>query len=99
MRFVSGALRSTTRDLIAEAIVPNPERLLMPQVADVEVVTQSALASYRSAPCSSKTSIARVVVVAGRIEERIVALGPAWRARRDHAGVKDAERWWCPSSG
>ena len=39
VRFVSGALRATTRDLIAEALVPNPDRLLLPGMfADVELV-------------------------------------------------------------
>ena len=79
VRFVSGALRSTTRDLIAEAIVPNPERLLLPGMfADVELTVGSqSLPSVPAAAVSEQDEQARVfVVVAGRLEERIVALGP-----------------------
>src|SRR4051812_22899476 len=38
VRFVSGALRATTRDLVVEAIVPNPDRALLPGMfADLEL--------------------------------------------------------------
>lgn len=79
VRFVSGALRSTTRDLIAEALVPNPERLLLPGMfADVELVTGSEpLPSVPARALLEHDQQSRVFVVAGgRLEERIVALGP-----------------------
>jgi RND family efflux transporter MFP subunit len=79
VRFVSGALRATTRDLVAEAIVPNPDRLLIPGMfADVELAVGSQKAA--SVPVRATRELdeqTRVyVVVAGRLEERIVALGP-----------------------
>jgi membrane fusion protein, multidrug efflux system len=79
VKFVSGALRATTRDLVAEAIVPNPERLLIPGMfADVElgVGSQKAATVPISATRESDEQTRVFVVVAGRLEERIVALGP-----------------------
>ncbi|HYQ18528.1 MAG TPA: efflux RND transporter periplasmic adaptor subunit, partial [Polyangiaceae bacterium] len=95
VRFVSGALRSTTRDLIAEALVPNPERLLLPGMfADVQLVTGSErLPSVPKAAIIEQDEQSRVYVVAnGRIEERIVALGPSVGERVSiRRGVKEAE--------
>jgi membrane fusion protein (multidrug efflux system) len=79
VKFVSGALRATTRDLVAEALVPNPERLLLPGMfADVELVIGS-----QKLPSVPERSLRVVdeqtrlfVVVAGRLQERIVAVGP-----------------------
>lgn len=79
VRFVSGALRATTRDLIAEAVVPNAERLLLPGMfADVAlVIGQERLPSVPARAVSEQDEQARVfMVVAGRLEERVVALGP-----------------------
>jgi membrane fusion protein, multidrug efflux system len=96
VRFVSGALRSSTRDLIAEAIVPNPERLLMPGMfADVELVTGTQrLPSVPKQALLEQDEQSRVfVIVAGRLEERIVALGPRVGDRVSITrGVKDAEQ-------
>jgi len=78
VRFVSGALRATTRDLIAEAIVPNPERQLIPGMfADVELVVGSQkLPSVPARALREQDEQARVfVVAAGKVEERVVALG------------------------
>jgi RND family efflux transporter MFP subunit len=95
VRFVSGALRATTRDLIAEAIVPNPERLLLPGMfADVELVTGSQrLPSVPKHAIIEQDEQARVyVVAAGRLEERIVALGPSVGERVSiRRGVKEGE--------
>jgi len=95
VRFVSGALRATTRDLIAEALVPNPERLLLPGMfADVELVTGSErLPSVPKSAIIEQDEQSRVyVVLNGRLEERIVALGPTVGDRVSiRRGVKDAE--------
>lgn len=95
LRFVSGALRATTRDLIAEAIVPNPERLLLPGMfADVELTTGSErLPSVPKHAIVEQDEQSRVYVVAnGRLEERIVALGPAVGDRVSiRRGVREAE--------
>jgi len=95
VRFVSGALRATTRDLVAEAIVPNPERLLMPGMfADVELVTGSQrLPSVPKRAIVEQDEQSRVfVVVAGRLEERVVATGPSVDGRVSITrGVKEGE--------
>ncbi len=78
VRFVSGALRATTRDLIAEAIVPNAERLLIPGMfADVELVVGSQkLPTVPLRAVRQQDEQARLYVVAGgKLEERVVALG------------------------
>ena len=96
LRFVSGALRATTRDLIAEAIVPNPERLLLPGMfADVELTVGSErLPSVPATALSELDDQARVfVVVDGRLEERIVALGPKLGEKASiKRGVKAGEQ-------
>jgi membrane fusion protein (multidrug efflux system) len=96
VRFVSGALRATTRDLVAEAIVPNGERLLMPGMfADVQLTIGSErLPSVPASALSVQDEQARLfVVVEGRLEERIVALGPKVAERASVTrGVKDGEQ-------
>lgn len=96
VRFVSGALRSTTRDLVVEALVANPERALMPGMfADVELTVGS-----ERLPCVPERALtvqdeqARVLVVAaGRLEERVVALGPKLAGRvAVTRGVREGEQ-------
>jgi membrane fusion protein, multidrug efflux system len=78
VRFVSGAVRATTRDLIAEALVLNSERKLKPGMfADVDLA-----AGMRKAPSVPKAAViqrdgkARAFFVnGGRLEERVLALG------------------------
>jgi len=95
VRFVSGALRATTRDLVAEAIVPNAEHLLLPGMfADVELTVGSErLPSVPAGALSEQDDQFRVfVVVDGRLQERIVALGPKLCERVSITrGVKDGE--------
>lgn len=96
VRFVSGALRAASRDLIAEAIVPNPERLLIPGMfADVELtVGTQRLPSVPARSLKVLDEQSRVFVVAnGRLEERIVALGPKLGERVSlTGGVKAGEQ-------
>jgi membrane fusion protein, multidrug efflux system len=96
VRFVSGALRSTTRDLVAEAIVPNAERLLLPGMfADVELTVGSErLPSVPTSALTEQDDQTRVfVVVNGQLEERIVALGPKVGERVSITrGVKEADQ-------
>jgi len=80
IRFVSGVVRSTTRDLIVEAVVPNKERLLMPGMfADVELtVGQRRLPTVPQAAVFTRDGEAHVfAVVDDHLEERVLALGPA----------------------
>ncbi|HEU4583076.1 MAG TPA: efflux RND transporter periplasmic adaptor subunit [Polyangiaceae bacterium] len=79
VRFVSGVVRSTTRDLIVEALVPNKERLLMPGMfADVElVVGQQRLPTIPRAAVFTRDDESHAFIVSGnRLEERVLALGP-----------------------
>lgn len=79
IRFVSGVVRSTTRDLVVEAVVPNEERLLMPGMfADVELtVGQRRLPTVPKSAVFTRDDAARAyVLVADRLEERVLALGP-----------------------
>lgn len=96
VRFVSGALRSTTRDLVAEAMVPNPERLLIPGMfADVELTvgSQKSASVPLRATREADEQTRLFVVTAGRLEERIVAVGPKVGDRVAIArGVKEGEQ-------
>lgn len=79
VRYVSGVVRSSTRDLVVEALVDNPERLLLPGMfADVELMAGSQkLPSVPRGSLVSRDTQSRVFVVnGGRLEERVVALGP-----------------------
>ncbi len=96
VRFVSGALRSSTRDLVAEAIVANPDRALIPGMfADVELAvgSQKSASVPASALREADEQTRLFVVTAGRLEERIVALGPRAGDRVAIArGVKEGEQ-------
>jgi RND family efflux transporter MFP subunit len=84
IRFVSRVVRASTRDLVVEALVPNPDRALMPGMfADVELaIGAQTLPSVPKSALYVKNDQTRVFVVAsGRIEERVVALGPAFGER------------------
>lgn len=78
VRFVSGALRSSTRDLVVEALVENKDRLLLPGMfADAELTVGSLnLPSVPRKALLERDDQSRVyVVVGGRLEERVLALG------------------------
>jgi membrane fusion protein (multidrug efflux system) len=84
VRYVSGVVRSSTRDLVVEALVDNPDRLLLPGMfADVELVVGSQkLPSVPKGSLVSRDAQSRLFVVAGgRLEERVVALGPTYGDR------------------
>ena len=96
IRYVSGAIRSTTRDLVVEALVPNADGTLKPGMfADVELVT-----GERSLPSVPRDAIAlrdgephAFFVVDGRLEERVLALGPEVGDRISvERGARDGER-------
>jgi membrane fusion protein (multidrug efflux system) len=80
VRFVSGALRASTRDLIVEAMVPNGDRVLLPGMfADVELTigTQRLPAVPKRALLEQDDQARLFAVVAGKLEERVVSRGPA----------------------
>jgi membrane fusion protein, multidrug efflux system len=79
IRFVSGALRASTRDLVVEALVDNADKLLRPGMfADAELTVGSRkLPSIAKASIIQRDDSARAYFVAGgHLEERIVSLGP-----------------------
>ncbi len=79
IRYVSGVVSRTTRDLVVEALVANEDRSLMPGMfADVElVVGTDNLPSVPKAAVIAQDGQSRLfVVVNGRLEERLVSLGP-----------------------
>src|SRR6185369_11986615 len=67
IRFVSGVVRASTRDLVVEALVPNPDRLLLPGMfADVELlIGAQTLPSVPKASLVSRDDQSRVFVVTG----------------------------------
>jgi len=79
IRFVSGALRSSTRDLVVEAVVQNSDKLLLPGMfADVELTTGTQkLPSVPNAAVLQRDGHSRAFfLIDGRLEERILSLGP-----------------------
>lgn len=77
VKFVSGALRPSTRDLVVEALVDNADKALRPGMfADVELVTGSR--KLPSVPASSLVvrdgKTRAYFVVDGRLEERVLAV-------------------------
>lgn len=79
VRFVSGAIRSTTRDLVVEALVDNAEKALKPGMfADIELnVGTQKLAGIPKEAILEKEGRARAFfVVDGRLEERVLSTLP-----------------------
>jgi RND family efflux transporter MFP subunit len=79
VRFVSGAIRASTRDLVVEALVDNADRALMPGMfADIEFnVGRRKLAGIPKDAVLEKDGRARAFfVVDGRIEERVLSTLP-----------------------
>jgi membrane fusion protein (multidrug efflux system) len=79
LKFVSGAVRAATRDLVCEAVVGNPDKILRPGMfADVSLVTGThKLPSVPDASVFERQDKKRVFVVTdGRLEERVVQYGP-----------------------
>lgn len=84
IRYVSGVVRASTRDLVVEALVDNPDRVLLPGMfADVslQVGTQKLPSVPKSALLQRDDQSRLFVVSGGRVEERMVALGPALEDR------------------
>jgi len=80
VRYVGAAVRETTRDLVAEAIVDNPDHALRPGMfATVSLFTGDAtVPALPSSALINQDGIAHVfVVVNKRIEERVVQIGEA----------------------
>jgi membrane fusion protein, multidrug efflux system len=79
VRFISGALRSATRDLVVEAMVDNADKVLKPGMfADVSL----SIGTQRLPSVPKQSVVVRdersraFFLVNGQLEERILALGP-----------------------
>lgn len=79
VRFMSGAVRPQTRDLTVEAVVENEARLLKPGMfADASLVvgSQKLPAVPRAAVFERDGSEHAFFVEGGRLEERVLSVGP-----------------------
>ncbi|MDB4941563.1 MAG: putative Co/Zn/Cd efflux system rane fusion protein [Labilithrix sp.] len=79
VRFVSGAIRSATRDLVVEAIVDNADKALKPGMfADVEVVVgvQKVAGIPKEAIVEKDGKFRAFFVVDGRLQERVLSVLP-----------------------
>ena len=77
--YVGPALRAETRDLVAEAVVPNADRRLKPGMfatAHLALPSEPVVAVPRSALRTEGATARLFTVVDGRVEERIVQPGP-----------------------
>jgi RND family efflux transporter MFP subunit len=78
VRYVGAAVREATRDLVAEAVVDNPDRALRPGMfATVSLVTGEELAPVvpRAALVEKEGLFHLFAVVGDRLEERVVRTG------------------------
>lgn len=96
VKFVSGVVRRNTRDLVVEALVDNAERRLMPGMfadARLRVGSERLPSVPRAALVPRGGQFHVFVVTEGRLEERVVALGPAVGERASiQRGVKEGEQ-------
>ena len=79
VRFVSGAIRPTTRDLVVEALVDNADRALMPGMfTDVELAvgSQKLPGLPKEAIMEKDGKFRAYFVVDGRIQERVLSTLP-----------------------
>lgn len=96
VRYVSGSVRSTTRDLVVEAVVASEEAGLRPGMfADVTLTTGTRpLPSVPANAIFERQEKKRVYVVKdGRLEERVLQEGPTVDGRLSvESGVKTGEK-------
>jgi len=99
VHYVGAAVRPTTRDLLVEAVVPNPKRRLRPGMfATAEVVLGEATmpsVPVKALRTDERSGTDRVLVVGDTyvIEERLVQVGPtADDLVAIRAGLREGER-------
>lgn len=96
VRYVAGAVRTATRDLVAEAVVQNPEKKLRPGMfADVELhIGKQTLPSVPLAAVFERQAKKRVYVVTdGHLIERVLQVGPEVDGRLTAvSGLKPGEK-------
>ena len=96
VRHIAGAVRETTRDLVAEAVVDNGDHLLRPGMfTDVSLATGThMLPSVPVAAVFERQDKKRVYAIKdGRLEERVLQDGPVIDGRLTvESGVKTGEK-------
>jgi membrane fusion protein, multidrug efflux system len=97
VRYIGPSLRSETRTLVVEAIVPNPQHLLKPGLfvtARVSLQKAEKTLLVPSAAVLTDSGVSRVFVLGQRrVAERIVALGDRYAdAVEVHSGLAEGER-------
>jgi RND family efflux transporter MFP subunit len=97
VRYIGPSLRSETRTLVVEAIVPNARHLLKPGLfvtARVSLQRAEETLLVPSAAVLTDSGVSRVFVLGqGRLAERIVALGDRHAdAIEVHSGLAEGER-------
>jgi len=96
LRYRGGEVRQTTRDLIVEAVVPNPDGELLPGlfvIVSLRVGEGPALVVPKSSVFDTGTEKSLFVVHAGRLSLRIVKVGVALGDITEiEAGVAKDER-------
>ncbi|WP_224362312.1 efflux RND transporter periplasmic adaptor subunit [Hyalangium versicolor] len=79
VKFIGAAVRTNTRDLLVEAVVPNPDHKLRPGMfatAHLQLPDQPLPAVPRSALVKEGSTTRLFTVVEGHIEERVIQTGP-----------------------
>jgi RND family efflux transporter MFP subunit len=78
LRYISAAVRTDTRALVAEAVIPNAERVLRPGLfatARIALGTQRAAVTLPSRAVLTEAGTSRVYVVQnGRVQARVVSV-------------------------
>jgi membrane fusion protein, multidrug efflux system len=96
VKYISPNIRESTRDLVIEAVVPNPDTKLKPGmfgVARIELGEKSRPVVPKSAVVQDETVARAFVVVGSRVQERILQLGaPAGDAIAVLEGLKPGEK-------
>jgi RND family efflux transporter MFP subunit len=96
VKYIDPTVRSSTRDMIVEATVPNPDHRLKPGMfatAYVELADQPIVSVPKSAIKQDAAATRLFAVVNGAVEERLVQVGPernGWVAVLD--GLKTGEK-------
>lgn len=80
VRYIGPAVRASTRDLVFEALVPNPDHRLKPGLfasAQLEIGTQTVPVVPKSALRQDGETLRAFAIVDHAVEERVVQTGPS----------------------
>ena len=80
IRYISGAVRATTRDLVVEALVDNVDKALKPGMfaeVDLTLGTHKMPGIPKTAVVQRDGQAHAFIVIDGQLEERVLSLGPS----------------------